>query len=109
MRDNMLFFGIPEGPVSSYNVNNEENNTSASGSSNETIMNSVQMSSLDSRQHDDYVAKINLFCKQVLNIKNPENTIHLDRAHRIGAPMSNKTRPIVVKFNYNSKLTVKVH
>jgi hypothetical protein len=23
--------------------------------------------------------------------------------------MSNKTRPIVVKFNYNSKLTVKVH
>lgn len=77
MRDNLLFFGIPE------------------------------CSTFDQRKEEDCLNKIQMFCENSLKIENVD-AIKIDRAHRIGNFNSNKTRPIVVKFNYfPDKLRVK--
>ena len=51
-------------------------------------------------QDEDCAAFVTNFCKEKLHIENAE-TIRLDRAHRIGKRQPNKTRPIVVKFNFH--------
>ena len=51
-------------------------------------------------QDEDCAAIVKNFCKEKLHIENAE-TIRLDRAHRIGKKQPNKTRPIVVKFNFH--------
>lgn len=49
-------------------------------------------------QGENCTAKIHEFCKNVLKIQNPESTIRVERAHRIGRRAIGKSRPIVVKF-----------
>ena len=51
-------------------------------------------------QDEDCAAIVMNFCKEKLHIENAE-TIRLDRAHRIGKRQPNKTRPIVIKFNFH--------
>ena len=78
MRDNLLFFNFEE----------------------ET--------SFESRKTENCTLKILQFCDNKLNIEDAENTVKLDRAHRIGRFEQGKIRPIVVKFNYyGDKVTVK--
>ena len=50
-------------------------------------------------QDEDCAAIVTNFCKE-LHTENAE-TIRLDRAHRIGKRQPNKTKPIVVKFNFH--------
>ncbi|KAH3795773.1 hypothetical protein DPMN_149333 [Dreissena polymorpha] len=64
--------------------------------------------SISTDREDDCVKKVVLFCRDHLKISDPERTIHIDRAHRIGKYQRNKTRPIVAKFmNTNSILCIK--
>ena len=44
--------------------------------------------------------KIFEFCELELGIVDARQTMKIDRAHRIGTPNSDKTRPIVAKFNF---------
>lgn len=143
MRDNLLFFGIPEGPVSNYEVltSNQtgiiqdgrdpseglESSTPPQAITNSTVLQetgdretdeprdvrpkTTSTSEMPRKDHtiltDDCVAKVYLFCEQVLKISDPSKTLKIERAHRIGAFDQKKTRPIVVKFDSPSKMIIK--
>jgi hypothetical protein len=70
MRDNLLFFNIPE----------------------ETLANN--------RRDENCSLKILNFCENNLKMSDAKKNIKFDRAHRLGKFLSNKTRPIVVKCSY---------
>lgn len=95
MRDNLLFFGIPEGfssdPVfSDTDSPSDEDPNPSSSLSNEKC-----------------AEKVFVFCEKVLKIDNPKSRINIIRAHRIGKFTSGKTRPIVAKFDNDSKFLIK--
>jgi len=86
MRDNLLFFGITE-----------QNRPPVSEASEET----------PTQPQEDCAELVFDFCKTVLKIDDPKNTISIDRAHRIGRFDPSKIRPIVVKFkDTSSKVAV---
>lgn len=61
----------------------------------------------EERMGEDCVAKILEFCETKLDITGAKD-IKIDRAHRLGSFKNDKTRPIVVKFNYfQDKVNVK--
>ena len=95
MRDNMIFFGLPEPTGSIHDMPGESNaNNPASSTTNRNIENCEE--------------KVLDFCEKVLKITNPRESISIDRAHRMGGKIANKTRPVVVKFkDTNSKMRVK--
>ncbi|XP_060580681.1 uncharacterized protein LOC132737413, partial [Ruditapes philippinarum] len=88
-------FGIPEGfssdPVFSDtdSPSDEEPNPSSSLS------------------NEKCAEKVFVFCEKVLKIDNPKSRINIIRAHRIGKFTSGKTRPIVAKFDNDSKFLIK--
>jgi len=78
MRDNLLFFNIPE-----------EN-------------------SFEQRKNKNCIEKVLEICKNDLQIGGYASNFKLDRAHRIGRYKHGKSRPVVVKFNFfGDKLAVK--
>ena len=52
----------------------------------------------DRSRAEDCVSKVLRFCREHLQITDPESVIQIDRAHRIGRYQRNKVRPIVAKF-----------
>ncbi|KAL4236294.1 hypothetical protein ACF0H5_004681 [Mactra antiquata] len=120
MRDNMLFFGIPEGAgtfvptvqfnqVRATNAVPPESTISDSQSEPEVLSGSVpephlsQTGSVESCE-----SKVHTFLSKILNITNSTRNVCIDRAHRVGPFRANKTRPIVVKFkDTDSKIQVK--
>ena len=98
MRDNMLFFGLPENnglPIS----------ITPSDSSDSTPVNSAQ-SSNSYIPSENCEEKVLQFCENVLKIENPKQVIGIDRAHRIGGRVQGKIRPIVVKFKDTRSKTI---
>lgn len=78
MRDNLLFFGFSE------------------------------PATFDERRSEDCARKILNFCAETLKIENAHSEIKIERAHRVGKYVSQKSRPIVVKFNhYPDKTKIK--
>ena len=79
MRENLIFYGIPEGP--------------STHESNETRPENCEL-------------LVKELMKDVLDIDSA--TMIIDRAHRIGGPRARKPRPIVVKFHkYSDRETVR--
>lgn len=114
MRDNLLFFGIPESNVMA-TINNRDSEAAgnARGASAMDVADtgdtdSQQSQSLPASQTASYSAKVvqgencvglvHDFCKNVLKIEDPESSILIDRAHRVGSRSVGKTRPIVAKL-----------
>lgn len=61
----------------------------------------------EERTDEDCIANIHQFCESKLGMEN-SHRIRIDRAHRLGGYRSDKTRPIVVKFNFfQDKMSVK--
>ena len=86
MRDNLLFFGITE-----------QNRPPVTEASEEA----------PTQPQEDCAELVFDFCKTVLKIDDPKNTITVNRAHRIGRFDPSKVRPIVVKFkDTSSKVAV---
>lgn len=107
MRDNLLFFGIPEevgGPVSTTQPSAD---IQLSRGSNMATDGAPARSTIHPSA-EDCVSKVHDFCRDQLKIDNPTDTIRVDRAHRVGRFSRGKIRPIVVKFlDTNSKDKVK--
>lgn len=132
MRDNLLFFGIPEGPVADFLLPLSQTEINAPGLAtsstsqppvstdesiepdpSETDTSEIDAASATSSPNrpiitsDDCKEKVFRFCEDVLKIKNPKNCIKIIRAHRIGKFNRSKTRPIVAKFDEDSKPLIK--
>jgi hypothetical protein len=130
MRDNLLFFGIPEGPVSKFFINEPTNNAESSPLQSSESMETErsrertteEASSAEQGSHlpvrettadrpviviDDCKLKVYRFCEDILKIKEPQNTVRIIRAHRIGKFNRAKTRPIVAKFDEEAKPLLK--
>jgi hypothetical protein len=56
---------------------------------------------------DYYKLKVYRFCEDILNIKDPQNTVRIIIAHRIGKLNREKIRPIVTKFDEEAKPLLK--
>lgn len=119
MRDNMLFYGVPEsispryagaGPMRE-NVNGANGatvmeSTMQSAEGSETDGNGVFVRPMESTSAYANVAKTEENCSElvyeflgkILKIDNPKSQIQIDRAHRIGGRAPGKIRPIVAKF-----------
>ena len=120
MRDNMLFFGIPESVSPPYTglgsghppPDANQGDTLAMEATNSLdtsgAMGGINAFGQPSSSTKSY-AKVTEtgenckelvweFCEKILKIANPRDNIHIDRAHRIGNRVPNKIRPIVVKF-----------
>lgn len=52
------------------------------------------------KRNEPCIEKLFEFCELELGIVDARQTMKIDRAHRIGPPNSDKTRPIVAKFNF---------
>ena len=112
IRDNLLFFGIPEviapehvGDVNAAGImehsDGQEEQVSTENSEIHTLFqnSASSLSFAETVQKEESCAdKVYEFCEKVLSIKDVRSCIKIDRAHRIGARSAGKTRPIVVKF-----------
>ena len=117
MRDNMLFFGVPESPspaytgVGSSTVDEQatamDDNSGATGGPsipyNGPSLFKAPLSSsasfADVTKHGENCADLVYeFCETLLKIENPRMKIQIERAHRIGSRKPDKIRPIVAKF-----------
>lgn len=129
MRDNLLFFGIPEGPVSNFFIHEPINSTESSplqsSESMETERSGERTLEASSAEHgshlpvrettadrpvivtDYYKIKVYRFCEDILKIKDPQNTVRIIRAHRIGKFNTEKIHPIVTKFDEEAKPLLK--
>lgn len=116
MRDNMLFFGIPEisSPLSAEWSRSEvadlHNAGGAQGTGPAPTQQATTSTTLAANHNiiENCEAKVHQFLSKVLNIQDPESKVHIDRAHRVGPYSAAKTRPIVAKFSDTaSKLVVK--
>ena len=95
MRDNLIFFGIPE--PSGITVRGSD--STSSYTNNPSGSNGIG---------ENCEQKVFDFCENILKIVNPKSCIDIDRAHRIGGRVTDKVRPIVVKFkDTKSKMKVK--
>lgn len=63
------------------------------------FFNFQECDSSDERRTENCTEKIKAFCAGTLKIEDSQE-LKIDRAHRVGTYERNKTRPIVVKFNY---------
>ena len=112
MRDNLLFFGIPEviapehvGDVNAAGIMEHSDGQEQQVSTENTEIHTLFQNSASSlsfaetvQKEESCADKVYEFCEKVLNIKDVRSCIKIDRAHRIGARSAGKTRPIVVKF-----------
>ena len=56
---------------------------------------------IQEKEEENATDEIFQFLEKELQIEKPKEKIKIDRAHRMGRKMANKTRPIVAKFNYH--------
>ena len=114
MRDNMLFFGVPESQSPAYvgigsSVPNvSENDTDAStgaqgggpGSGPVFARTTTSTASFANvtKQGENCSELVYEFCEKLLKIDDPKSKIQIERAHRIGIRKPDKIRPIVAKF-----------
>lgn len=121
MKDNLLFFGIPEGPPTSISLDNAGVFSTIEGQMDETASgtnpgnqadgdNPVPLSyaSTAARSHQENCSeKVVSFCENVLKISDAKSKIHIVNSHRIGSVEPGKTRPIVARLNPDSKFLIK--
>ncbi|KAL4221207.1 hypothetical protein ACF0H5_019471 [Mactra antiquata] len=123
MRDNLLFFGIPENeafnPTPAVIQSNTSDLNDVYGSSQDIIdpsqpPNMEPMSTTQSTQHviitttdENCVDKCKSFCENILGIKDAKSKIVIQRAHRVGRSIPGKIRPIVAKLESESKSIIK--
>jgi hypothetical protein len=140
MKDNLLFFGIPEGtsqipgrrfvpsvPSALGSVpgeNNLENElmehglsepiseqTSEHSDHDETVLKTanapLQLYSSVAAGEENCKSKVHDFCNKILRIHEPEKTVNIIVAHRIGRYVPGKIRPIVARLEPDSKMTLK--
>ncbi|KAL4221058.1 hypothetical protein ACF0H5_019320 [Mactra antiquata] len=123
MRDNLLFFGIPENeafnPTPAVIQSNTSDLNDVYGSSQDIIdpsqpPNMEPMSTTKSTQHviitttdENCVDKCKSFCENILGIKDAKSKIVIQRAHRVGRSIPGKIRPIVAKLESESKSIIK--
>ncbi|MEW8546881.1 MAG: hypothetical protein AB2693_25480, partial [Candidatus Thiodiazotropha sp.] len=120
MRDNLLFFGIPESASMAFDPNLLSTTEAACGVGTQRGATAMEQSgitvepdnvekSADNppainsfakvvQMGENCADKVYEFCEKVLNIPNSKSKIQIDRAHRIGARSPGKIRPIVAKF-----------
>ena len=117
IRDNMLFFGVPESPspaytgVGSSTVDEQatamDDNSGATGGPsipyNGPSLFKAPLSSSASfadvtKQGENCADLVYEFCETLLKIENHRMKIQIERAHRIGSRKPDKIRPIVAKF-----------
>ena len=117
MRDNMLFFGIPESQAPGYagagsaSVDDQPISMDASSSApgghpiydtNPSLFKPPGTSSSSfadvTKQGENCADLVYEFCEALLKIENPRSKIQIERAHRIGVRKPDKIRPIVAKF-----------
>ena len=99
MRENLIFYGIPEGPIATQGTASNVHMHTPGGNEEQDIATATQSEHVSC----DYLIK--QFIKEKLKIC---TEIELDRAHRLGGRSPNKTRPIVVKFhNYSHRELVR--
>ena len=107
MRDNLLFFGIPEGSTPApTDIQSDNTQGTPTHTTYAAAAASVSFSS-SSHTDEDCKSKVISFCEKVLHMSNPADNIHIERAHRIGRYISGKTRPVVAKLNSDSKTLIK--
>lgn len=63
------------------------------------FFNFQECDSFDERCNENCTEKIKAFCADTLKIEDSQE-LKIDQAHHVGTYEQNKTRPIVVKFNY---------
>lgn len=127
MRDNLLFFGVTEGrrfdPVphpknnptdpGAVSVELTDMPKDASTSRPNTdpsvpLSDPVTFASVSaSAPLENCAEKVFTFCEKLLNISDPKSKIKIIRAHRIGKPTPGRIRPIVAKFDTDSKMLIK--
>jgi hypothetical protein len=131
MRDNLLFFGVAEGTTfnpaplggvqstvtdsTGFTDNTSTNQTSTISTSDDfhepaghgSISAPALFSSVVKSDHENCVDKVFTFCDKILRINDPRSKINIIRAHRVGKFISGKTRPIVAKFDSESKSLIK--
>lgn len=112
MRDNLLFFGIPEETYQSQQVSQNvmdvtnQDDAAATGGNPTPDGNPVLIASQTRRE--DCERKVLEFCSNVLKIENAADVIQIDVAHRVGRFVRGKNRPVVARFmNTSSKMRVK--
>lgn len=112
MRDNLLFFGIPEETYQSQQISQNvmdvtnQDDAAATGGNPKPDGNPVLIASQTRRE--DCERKVLEFCSNVLKIENAADVIQIDVAHRVGRFVRGKNRPVVARFmNTSSKLRVK--
>ena len=114
MRDNMLFFGVPESQspvyagVGSASADNQAISMDASSSAPNgqpipsTMFKPPDTSSTSfadgTKQGENCADLVYEFCESLLKIENPKSKIQIERAHRIGVRKPDKIRPILAKF-----------
>lgn len=120
MRENLLFFGIPEVndrsdgtfdvPLSTMgdpDPSRDTNESMATDPAHSATVNSTAHGR-QPRVQEDCESKVHIFLTNVLKILDSRANIRIDRAHRMGPYSANKTRPVVAKFcDTKSKMMVK--
>lgn len=124
MRDNLVFFGIPEVSSGSDQIwdtplapdLSTDNPTSAPNSTPEGMETSTPAATASQstfRQRnpnlqEDCEEKVHVFLTKVLNIQDSRSKVKIDRAHRMNTSTPNRSRPMVAKFcDTKSKMVVK--
>ena len=118
MRDNLLFFGIPEALSKPFGGSGFGAMGGGAGTMSGATSDASPMDGLESvgstgaksadaapssfskvvETGEDCAEKVFEFCENVLKIDNPKAKIQIERAHRIGNRSAGKIRPIVAKF-----------
>lgn len=112
MRDNLLFFGIPEAVAPEYvaedrvmehsseQADHDQPPGTEGAEALQLSQNSASSTSYANvvKREEDCAEKVYEFCEKVLKIDQPRSCIKIDRAHRIGVRSVGKIRPIVAKF-----------
>ncbi|KAL4221205.1 hypothetical protein ACF0H5_019469 [Mactra antiquata] len=120
MRDNLLFFGIPEGEafnpppvtITHNHVTHESQSTPSIDPSQPLVMESQSTESTTlygahGGSIENCADKCIVFCENILGISDAKSKISIERAHRIGRIVPGKVRPIVTKLDSQSKLMIK--
>ena len=108
MKDNLLFFGIPESSATSDDIFTSTGDHSVQGDATSGTAESTSVTTgakgnapTLQQRHDtteNCEQKVHTFLTKVLKIEESRGKVRVDRAHRIGPYRANRTTPIVAKF-----------
>ena len=98
MRDNMVFTGITE--------TSDPLETQGANATHVQMQEDTQRTFAQAAAGESCEKKVFEFCNTVLKIQNPRESVHIDRAHRLGRGRPGVNRAIVVKFSDSSSKEV---